>query len=226
MTTRPWHVLDRPLTEGQRSRALATYQTLPLRGVRQDVVVVPGGLRAVCEVQGVPVSTFSPAEQEGFLSGWAAFINAVRPTGAQFVARARDGGLDAEVKARRLAGPGMAIAPYRAMALASANHLESLMHQGDARALEFLLVVPGKTATEVDRAIETYGNLLGQIGVGLRRVVEPELTLRLASVTRPDVPSHWYLSLGEATLYVSPEGAGVEPGPVARRLTRKGWVPK
>lgn len=167
--------------------------------MRADVVVVPGGLRAICEIQGIAVSTFSTAEQQGFLSGWAAFVNAVRQTGAQFVARAKDGGLQAEVDTRRAQASRLPIAPYRALALATASHLESLMHQGDARALEFFLVLPGTSARELDDVVEAYSNLLGQIGMGLRRIVEPELTLRLAAVTRPDVPAHWYLSLGSVS---------------------------
>ena len=63
----------------------------------------------------------------------------------------------------------------------------------------------------------------------LRRLEEPELSLRLASVTRPDVPAHWYYRW--ATLAVYSENPNAAAGPrrgafVARkglRLTAAGW---
>lgn len=47
-------------------RLPATYRAdMPLKAVRQRVAVVDGGLRAVCEVQGVPLSMWSQGEVEG-----------------------------------------------------------------------------------------------------------------------------------------------------------------
>ena len=73
------------------------------------------------------------------------------------------------------------------------------MLRGDARTLEFFLVVPATREADHDSDVATYAGMLGQIGMGLRRLEEPELSLRLACVTRPDVPSHWYVSLGSTS---------------------------
>jgi hypothetical protein len=191
------------------------------------VVVVDGGLRAVCEVQGVPLSAWSREEAEGFLRRWASVLNAVRAGGVQFVARSRDGGLRAAVEHRRADAAEDGAAPYREMGLAAARHLEALMRRGDARTLEFLLVVPGKREHEIDSDVATYEELLGQIGMGLRRLEEPELSLRLAAATRPDVPAHWYAALGSDT---SDDAQGEAPATerfdVAdhqRDQRRRGW---
>jgi hypothetical protein len=193
------------------------------------VVAVGGGLRAICEVQGVPLSSWSQEEAEGFLRRWAGVLNALKGGGVQFVARSRDGALRAAAAQRRADAEGNALVPYREMGLASARHLEALMQHGDARALEFLLVVPGKREAEVDADVATYAHLFGQIGLHLRRLEEPELSLRLASATRPDVPTHWYYRLGEAAVYSenphAPAGTrrGAFVAPRGLRPTATGW---
>lgn len=165
---------------------------VPLKAVRRRVAVVEGGLRALCEVQGVPFSVWSAEEGEGFLRRWAAVLNALKPAGVQFVARSRDGALREAVASRREDARAHPLAPYREMGLAAANHLEALMQAGDARSLDFFLVVPGKTEAQIDASVASYANVFGRIGLGLRRLEEPELSLRLASIVRPDVPAHWY----------------------------------
>jgi hypothetical protein len=175
----------------------ATYvQDVPLRAIRRRVVAVEGGLRALCEVQGVPLSVWSPEEAEGFLRRWAAVLNALKPGGVQFVARSRDGALREAVLTRRADAEADPLLPYREMGLAATRHLEALMEYGDARSLEFFLVVPGRREAEIDADVATYANMFGQIGMRLRRLEEPELSLRLSSITRPDVPTHWYYELG------------------------------
>ena len=222
--------MDAPLAPHRMARLPATYAAdLPIKGVRQRVVAVDGGLRAVCEVQGVPLTVWSPEEAEGFLSGWAGILNALKGGGVQFVARSRQGALKAAVEARRAQAERDALVPYREMGLASARHLEALMHGGDARSLEFFLVVPGKRESEIDADAATYANMFGQIGLRLRRLAEPELSLRLAHITRPDLPTHWYYSLGDTALYGenAHAPAGSKRGPFVakkgRRLTAAGW---
>lgn len=216
---------DRPLqtTETGTGTALARRgQALPathkkdtgVLAVRRRVVAVPGGLRALCEVQGVPLSTWSAEESEGFLSGWAGVLNAMKGGGVQFVGRAKNGALEAAIAQRREQAERETSAPYKAMALASAGHLEALMGDGDARSLEFFLVVPGTREADIDADVATYTGLFGQIGLRLRRLEEPELTMRLAAVTRPNVPSHWYYSIGDTALYAE--------NPQAHPVTKQG----
>jgi hypothetical protein len=230
LTDRPWQTVSAPLAPAKMRNLPATYkEDVPLKAVRRRVVAVDGGLRAICEVQGVPLTVWSREEAEGFLSRWAAVLNALKPAGVQFVARSRDGALRAAVAQRRADAEGDALVPYKELGLASARHLEGLMQHGDARALEFFLVVPGKREADVDADVATYAHVFGQLGMRLRRLEEPELSLRLASVTRPDVPSHWYYSLGDVAMYSENPNAG----PRARRgsfvarkgrpLTAAGW---
>jgi hypothetical protein len=209
----------------------ATYkEDVPLKAVRRRVVAVDGGLRAVCEVQGVPLTVWSQEEAEGFLRRWAAVLNAIKGGGVQFVARSRDRALREAVAQRRADAEGDALVPYREMGLASARHLDALMQGGDARSLEFFLVVPGKREAELDADVATYANLFGQIGMRLRRLEEPELSLRLASVTRPDVPTHWYYELGALSVFGEnpnappPSRRGAFVAPKGRRLTTTGWT--
>src|SRR5829696_4055563 len=140
----------------------ATYkEDVPLTAVRRRVVAVDGGLRAICGVQGVPLTVWSREEAEGFLSRWAAVLNALKPGGVQFVARSRDGALRAAVAQRRADAEADALVPYREMGRASARHLEALQQHGDGRSLEFFLVVPGKREGEIDADVRTYAHLFG-----------------------------------------------------------------
>jgi hypothetical protein len=226
---RPWTTQEAPLAPRRMRNLPATYtEDVPLKAVRRKVVAVDGGLRAICEVQGVPLSVWSQEEAEGFLRRWAAVLNALKGGGVQFVARSRDGALREAVAQRRAQAEGDALVPYQEMALASARHLEALMQQGDARQLEFFLVVPGTREAEIDADVATYANQFGQIGMRLRRLEEPELSLRLASVTRPDVPTHWYYELGDLSIYGANPTARAKHDPFVdrkgRRITAAGWA--
>lgn len=230
LTDRAWKTVDAPLAPSKMQNLPATYKTdVPLKAVRQRVAVVDGGLRALCEVQGVPMSVWSAQEAEGFLQGWAGLLNALKPGGVQFVARSRNGALKDSVAQRRSQAEREELAPYREMALASANHMEAMMTGGDARSLEFFLVVPGKREAEIDADVATYSNMFGQIGLRLRRIQEPELSLRLAQITRPDLPTHWFYSLGDVAVYGENDNAparakrGTFVDKKGRRLTGAGW---
>ena len=190
-TDGPWKTVDAPLAParaahpaGDLPRGRAPTGRPPAGGGR--------GRRAAGHLRGAG----RPAVRRGrrrrpraSCRRWAAVLNALKGGGVQFVARSRDGALRAAVAQRRADAEGNALVPYREMGLASARHLEALMQHGDARALEFFLVVPGKREAELDADVATYAHLFGQIGLHLRRLEEPELSLRLASVTRPDVPT-------------------------------------
>ena len=148
----------------------------------------------------------------------------------QFVARSRDGALRAAVAQRRADAEGDALVPYREMGLASARHLEALMQHGDARALEFFLVVPGKREAELDADVATYAH-----------AVRPDRAAACAAWRSrscrcawppspgPDVPTHWYYRLGEAAVYSenphAPAGTrrGAFVAPRGRRPTATGW---
>lgn len=211
-----------------RQRAPATYQRdVPIKAIGDDYLLTrEGHLRAVCEVQGVPLTAMGQQQADVFLEGWAAVLNATLKDGVQMVSRSRPNGLQQHIRERREYAQqhftGAELAPYREMALASARHVEARMEQGDGRDLQLFLCVPAGKGQKrsLDQAVEVYGNLYAQAGMALRRLGEPELSLIYARFFKSNVPDFWYYALGRTAVAVGPKTASVADADRAKRWVR------
>ena len=187
-------------------------QELGFRRVTADTIELANGeTRAILEVQGVPLNGYAPEQAEAFLRQWAAVLNAMRTQGVQMCVWSQPGGFGRYLRERRNVVEQYALATHRDLALASVQHYDRLARHGDTRSLSFFLVVPGRkrNRTHLERDVTAYQHTYAQIGLRLRRIQEPELSLLFAALWRGDVPTHWYLRAGDWTLHGQPHGAEV-----------------
>lgn len=192
-------------------RAPATYKhDLGIRRVTSTALRLDTGeYRALLEVTGMPLESHDAASAEAFLGQLAGVLNALRPRGVQMVARSRPGGFTRHLHEREQAAMALRDPAQRQVGTAQVRHYQRMATNGDARALHFYVVVPGKRERELEHATAALINGFGQIGLPLRRVAGDELSLVLGEWWRGQLPTHWYYRLGDATLNVAPHAARV-----------------
>lgn len=199
-----------PLSRAARA-APATARDVALRRIAPGgVVLADGQHRALFEVGGMPLSSSSAAQAEAFLGELAGLLNAVRGRGVQMVARSRPAGFTQHLQERKAAALALPDPAARALGLAQVAHYERMAANGDARALAFYVVLPARGAGELERAAPKLVALFRQVGLVLRRVQEPELSLVLAEWWRGTLPTHWYYRLGDASISVARHAAAVK----------------
>jgi hypothetical protein len=176
---------------------------LALRGVGRDAVTLAGGeLRAVFRVPGQPLHALPDEEVEGFLSRWAACLNAL-PAGVHFVSRTRPGGLEGYAEHKRTTATALATrgeAPLARLAEDQAAHAERLMAGGGVRASEQYVVVRGRHPAELATRCRQVQRLMDRAGLPATRIRDRELAEALARQWRPGWRHHFSVYAPDWTL--------------------------
>ena len=212
LTGSRWQAWQRPPDAlALRRHAPPTYkQDVQIRAVRpESVVLVKDGVRALFEVQGMPLQSSDPDAAEAFLGSLAGLLNALRPRGIQMVARGKPGGFSLHLRERERTTLALDDPAARLLGAAQVQHYTRMAANGDARAISFYVCLPARTPRQLADDCTAVTTLFAQIGLPLRRVVEPELSLVLAEWWRGDLPTHWYYRLGDVALNVAPHTAKV-----------------
>lgn len=200
---------------------------LDLRG--DTVVLDDGRLRAVYEVQGLPLNEQTdPQEAERFLAQWAGMIVALRERGGQFVARSRQGALQTYAQTRGQFRPPVGRTEAR-LAQANLRHIERI--GAGARELAFYAVLPADKGQQahLDADCQAFERAARHIGMRVGRLRGDALPRMYASFWNPDASTtHWFYGqrittagaeTGGAVLHVEPHRVwldGAQPGTADR----------
>ena len=190
-----------------------------------------GAYVAVFEANGVPVDAMSADDAEAFCTRWAQALNSL-PAGHlfQFVARARRGGLDGYLLARRealgrhsgalWAGAGMGTA-QAVLERDQVAHLERLNTTGGAQTVTFYVVAQASDPETLRERGAKAIAWMRSAGVGGRLVKGPELMDALSWYFRDGPATHWLFDSGAGWVVQSDEGrAEAHPAKAATAETK------